>query len=141
MLVARVDYNYELNYKEEMQPKVVSKKVKRVKSINKKMYLHMAIIFLLTSLFILTGYAKITEARLEISRLENEVSELQKVKMNLEGNLESLKSTTKISEEAINNLGMMYPNEGQIVYVSINDDIEMEVADNSLSNIINKFLK
>lgn len=141
MLVAKVDYNYGLNYKEELQPKVPSKKVKRVKSLNKKMYLHMVAIFLLTSLFILTGYAKITEARLEISRLENEVSELQKIKMNLEGDLEALKSTTKISEEAINNLGMGYPNEGQLVYVSINDDTEMEVADNSLSNIINKLLK
>ncbi len=141
MLVARADYNYEPNYLEELQPKKTSKKVKKKKSLNKKMYLYMVIIILLTSLFILTRYAKITEVRIEISKLENEVSELQKVKLNLEGDIESLKSTTKISEEAINNLGMIFPKEGQIVYVSVNDDQEVEVADNSLSSIIKKAFK
>ena len=134
MLVAKAEYNYYPKPIEESKPKVVHKE-KNIKSINKRMYLSIAIISFIVCLFILAGYARITEVRLEITKMEKEVVELNKLKANLEGELESLKSTTKISEDAMNNLGMIYPEKDQIVYVAVNGS-EVEVASSSLTEKI-----
>ncbi len=138
MLVARAEYNYYPGYTVEENQKKVVKKKKRVRAVNKSMYIAIALIIFATSLFILYRYAKITEANLEITRLEKEVEELQKIKLNLEGELESLKSTTTISEVAKNNLGMIFPEDGQVVYISVNDNAEVEFAGKSFSEKLKK---
>lgn len=138
MLVAKAEYSY---YPEPTKQPKINKQIRVKKNaINKRMYFAIAIISFITCLFILSGYAKITEARLEITRLEKEVVELKKTKANLEGDLESYKSTTKISEEAINSLGMIYPEEGQLVYVSVEDG-DTEVAKGGLTGIIKGVFK
>ncbi len=138
MLVAKAEYSY---YPEPIKQPKIEKQIKvKKKAINKRMYFAIAIISFITCLFILSGYAKITEARLEITRLEKEVVELKKTKANLEGDLETYKSTTKISEEAINSLGMIYPEEGQLVYVSV-EDRDTEVAKGGLADIIKGVFK
>ncbi|TJX13330.1 hypothetical protein E9840_09835 [Tissierella creatinini] len=138
MLVAKAEYSY---YPEPIEkPKPIKQTKVKKKVINKRMYFTIAIISFITCLFILSGYAKITEARLEITKMEKEVVELKKIKANLEGDLESYKSTTKISEDAINNLGMIYPQEGQIIYISV-EDSEMEVAKGGLTDIIKGVFK
>ena len=133
LLVAKAEYNYYPEIQEEQNSKRLIKKKRKVRAINKRMYISIAIILFATSLFVLGRYAKITEARLEITKMEKAVIELNKEKLDLEGKLEGLKSTTKISEEAINSLGMIYPEEGQIVYVSINNDTEVDFASNSIT--------
>lgn len=140
MVVARAEYNY---YPEEIQvnkPKQVIKKKKKVRSINKSMYLTIAIIFMLTSLFVLFGYAKITAVRIEITNLERQKVELGKMKQDLIGELEGIKNTTKISEEAMYNLGMVYPKEGQVVYVSINGNDTIALAKSGLSEQLRRVL-
>lgn len=139
MLVAKAEYSYYPETKEEVKPKQHIK-VRKKKAINKRMYFSIAIISFITCLFILSGYAKITEARLEITKLEKEVVELNKIKANLEGDLESYKSTTKISEEAVNSLGMIYLEEGQIVYVAV-EDTDTVVAKAGLTDIIKGVFK
>ncbi len=133
MLVAKAEYNYYPEIIEEPKPKQLHKKSKKVRTVNKTMYISIAIILFITSLFILIRYAKITEARLEITRLENQVAELKKEKLDLEANLEALKSTTMISEIATNNLGMVYPDEGQIVYISVDKNSEMDFVENNMT--------
>ncbi|WFA09626.1 cell division protein FtsL [Tissierella sp. Yu-01] len=140
MLVARAEYNYYPEYTEEQNPKKVIKKKKRVRAINKNMYITIAIILFITSLLILYRYAKITEANLEITKLEKEVVELQKIRQDLEGKLEGIKSTTTISEVAKSNLGMIYPENGQVVYVSVNNDSDVEFASRSFSEKLSKLL-
>ncbi len=49
-----------------------------------------------------------------------------KLKKDLAGNLEGLKNTTVISEQARNNLGMIYPEDGQVEYVSINEQVKAD---------------
>lgn len=140
MVVARAEYNY---YPEEIQvnkPKQVIKKKKNVRTIDKSMYITMAIIFMLTSLFILFGYAKITAARIEITKLERQKVELTKTKQDLIGELEGIKNTTKISEEATYNLGMIYPKEGQVIYVSIDGKDTVAVAKSGLSEQLRRVL-
>jgi len=140
LVVARAEYNYYPEIIEKQNQKSPLKNKKMVRKVNKRMYISMIIILFFTSLFVLSGYAKITEARLEITKLEKEVVELQKVKMDLEGDLEGLKNTTTISNEAINNLGMIYPEEGQVVYISIANNSEVDVAANSISEKLREVL-
>lgn len=142
VLVAKAEYNY--NYYPETidnpKPKQTVKRKKKVRTINKTMYISIAIIFLITSLFILFGYARITSTRLEITKMEKEKLELEKIKQDLIGELEGLKNTTKISQEATYNLGMIYPEEGQIVYVSVDDTTELAVESPGLSQQLRRFL-
>lgn len=88
-----------------------------------------AILLMITSLFILLRYANITKMRMEVTNLEKEKVELEKVKMNLAADLEGVKNSLKISEDATYKLGMSYPQEDQIVYVSVDDVVE-ESTDN-----------
>ncbi|MGM0396380.1 MAG: septum formation initiator family protein [Bacillota bacterium] len=128
MMAAKVLYDQYPEYIMETEQIKVRKKVVRKKSyaLNRRMYINLAIILLSTSLFILQGYAKITSMRLEITRLENEATELAKFKKDLSGTLEGLKNTTLISEQAKNNLGMIYPEEGQIEYITVNDTVSVD---------------
>ncbi|MDY0234589.1 MAG: septum formation initiator family protein [Gudongella sp.] len=123
MTAARVLYN---DYPEYIEKKETIKEVQKrhVYVVNRGMFIYLAIIILFTSLFILSGYAKITSMRVEITKLENSASDLTKLKKDLAGNLEGLKNTTVISEQARNNLGMIYPENGQVEYVSLNEQVQ-----------------
>lgn len=124
---ARALYDHYPEYIEEKKLEKPRKVVyKQTRALNKSMYLSLAIIFLATSLFILQGYAKITSMRLEITKLENQAAELGKLKNDLSGTLEGLKNTTLISEQAKNSLGMIYPEEGQIQYITVNDTVVVD---------------
>ena len=143
LLVAKAEYDYYPEYTVENESKKVIKKKKKVRAINKRMYITIAIIIFASNLLILYRYAKITEANMEISRLENQIIELEQTKQDLEGKLEGVKSTTMISEEAKNSLGMIYPQDGQVVYVAVDDSSAIEVANRSFSdklkNIVSNF--
>ena len=109
-----------------------------------------SVIGLALSLFILFRYANITKMKLEITEIQQQKIQLEKEKEDLLAELESIKSVTRIEEEALVKLGMDYPTEDQIVYVSV-DDIPLndEVENGSveefgllgqLKNIVNLVL-
>lgn len=50
---------------------------------------------------------------------EAEINELKKTKQSLEGEVKGIKSSQEIQEEAMYKLGMVYPQENQIVYVDV----------------------
>ena len=105
------------------------KKIKKRKIIKKKKTykggkLFVAIVFLMVGLYLISRYVGITHLRTEISQLEIKKEELQKNKLNLEAKLEGIKSSESVSQEAMIKLGMHYPVEGQIVYVSVPEKIE-----------------
>jgi len=137
-LLAKAELNY---YPEEVLEKQYinnpkSKKEKRavknktkLNTLVKLACLSCAIIIMITSLFILLRYAKITKIRMDVTELEKQKIELEKTKLDLVADLEGIKSSLKISEDAVYKLGMSYPQEGQIVYVSV-DDVSNEVVDN-----------
>ncbi|NMA49074.1 MAG: hypothetical protein GX947_04810 [Tissierellia bacterium] len=139
MTEARVLYN---DYPEYIEKNTNKSKVQKrhVHAIDKRMYIFIAIIFLFTSLFILSGYAKITSMRVEITKLENSASDLAKLKKDLAGNLEGLKNTTVISEQARNNLGMIYPEDGQVEYVSINEQVRADTYKLTLNDRVKSVL-
>lgn len=88
--------------------------------------LTMASVVLIMAILILylLGYADITKTRMEINSLESYKTELEKSKVDLTADLEGIKSSTRISEDALYKLGMTYPEKGQIRYISVADEIE-----------------
>lgn len=109
----------------------------------KKACIFTAVILLSLSLTILSRYANISRMRMDLNRLETVKSELQREKIDLTGKLEGIKSQYRIGEEAGYSLGMSYPNEGQVVYISVNtmESLENGPTNNILGNIINNFSK
>ncbi|WP_353094077.1 hypothetical protein [Tissierella praeacuta] len=107
-------------------------------SLAKLVILTVPMIVLGIALFILFGYANITAVRQEITKLERQKIDLEKEKMNLIADLEGIKSSTKIAEEAITKLGMDYPTEGQIVYVSVEENTSEDVKEYSMGKQIKK---
>lgn len=141
-MLARAELNYYPEENLQVKPKIKRKQVKKKKNLNslvKLIFIFTAILFLITSLFILFRYAKITSTRLELTQLERYKLELEKTKLNLVGDLEGVKSSLKISDDAINKLGMVYPEEGQVVYLSV-DKVEHVASEVTLTSQIKKVL-
>ena len=81
------------------------RKKKNNNSILKLFALTIPFVLLGISLLILSRYANITSIRQEPTKLEREKVELEKIKMNLIADLEGIKSSAKIEEDAITKLG------------------------------------
>lgn len=141
MLVARTELAYypeevlEINNKPKKDIKKVAKRRKNNNSLAKLIIMCVPLIFVSISLSILFGYANLSSVRQEITKLEVQKVELEKEKIDLIGKLEGIKSSTKVAEDAVYKLGMDYPTEGQIVYVSVNEKSIEKVEE---PNIINK---
>ena len=107
---------------------------KKAKSSSKILAIMFAIIGLILCIYILNGYTNITKMKLEIMELENQRYELERDREDLIAKLEYIKNSAKIEENAKIKLGMDYPNEEQLVYLSI------EELDNGLDIESNKSL-
>lgn len=110
--------------------KRVSKQIKKTKQIKKKNNSGIKILFLFfpvmicsICLLILLRYVNITNVRQEITSLENQITSLEKSKINLVGDLEGIKSSKQIAEDAMLKLGMDYPRQDQIVYISVKETV------------------
>jgi len=149
LLVAEKELNY---YPEDIVEEVVEDKKKNTKkrSIKKKkksnallklVCISAVAIGMAICLFILYRYANITKAGLEVNKLEIQRNELEGVKSGLLAELEEVKSSEKIREDAMYKLGMSYPKENQIVYISINDsndDIKTTTDDKNTTKGMDK---
>lgn len=77
---------------------------------------------------------------------EAEINELKKTKQSLEGEVKGIKSSQEIQEEAMYKLGMVYPQENQIVYVNvsknkINKDVNNNVFLSPIISVLKSFTK
>lgn len=119
MLVAKREvfsYNEE-NYLRE------TKKNKHIRKNNFSLKLKafgIALLTLFVCLGVLIRYAQMTQIKMEVSKLDKEISELSKHKIDISLELEKIKESGWIEGEAEKRLGMVYPTNEQIVYVSVN---------------------
>ena len=124
MLVAKKELEYYYNDPHQSEDKKIKKKTrgnKNHKVLYKMFFIGIAFVGLMLSLFILYRYANISKMRLEITQIQQQKAQLLKEKEDLIAELEALKSSTRIEEDAVVKLGMDYPTEGQIVYISVNE--------------------
>ncbi len=128
----------EVKEKPKKNTKVIKEKKKKNNSFAKLIIMIIPMVFLGIALSILFRYANITEVRQEITKLERQKIELEKTKLDLVAELEGIKSSAKIAEDAITKLGMNYPTEGQIVYLSVNENNVEHVEKSSIGKQIRK---
>lgn len=153
MLVTKAELNYypEHVYQDEYKEKKIkqdnnkknlknNKKNNKYKALIKLSCLFTAIIVLSTSLYILFGYATITQVRMEVTELERQKIELEKNKLNLLADLDGVKNSLNISQDAIYKLGMSYPKEGQVIYLSLEDTLDDTIQSASISEKLNEVL-
>lgn len=122
------DFYEEKDYKQDLRHK---KSEERVKRMRKKEKASLALLRLLiftcliiasiTGLFIVRGLANINKVQHDIIVLENKKKELLKEKSELYTEIEAIKASSQIQDEARFKLGMIYPEENQIVYISVGD--------------------
>ncbi|NLY67489.1 MAG: hypothetical protein GX069_08000 [Tissierellia bacterium] len=139
MLVAKRELEY--SHIEEKRKKNIrtTNKKKNNMAVYRLMLMFFAIIGLALSLIILHRYAQITKLKLEITELQAQKIRLEEEKDDLLAELEAIKSSTKIEEDAFTKLGMIYPEEGQVVYVEVEEPIitsENETEDFNLIAVI-----
>lgn len=129
-----------LKVKEKPRTDIRKTQVKKKKnnSFTKLVILSIPIAIVGIALFILFRYTDITAVRQEITKLEKQKVELEKTKLDLVAELEGIKSSVKIAEEAITKLGMDYPTEGQIVYITVNDNEIQNAEQPSIGKQIRK---
>ncbi len=113
------DLTTETKKNKNLNNKKKHKRIVKNTSHVKILFLSFLIIPVIIALYLLSGYTNISSIRHEITKLEREKASLEKTKLNLIADLENIKKSTKIEEEAILKLGMNYPDESQIVYLSI----------------------
>lgn len=87
-------------------------------------------VFIMMLLFIvsLIGHSSITKTRMEVNKLETYKEDLKKTKIDLTAELEGIKSSSRIGDDAMYILGMVYPEDDQVVHLNISDEIDMTVA-------------
>ncbi len=125
MLARKLEYYPEeqVQAKEQRKKRIeqAKKAQKKNNSLIKMFFLTIPVLIAGVCIFILFRYVNITQVRQEITSLEIEKVELEKTKINLIGDLESMKSSPMIAEQAKYKLGMDYPTKDQIVYIGIGD--------------------
>lgn len=119
------------------------KKLEESQANIKALCIFTAILLLTLSLTILNRYANISRMRMELNKLEATRALLEREKIDLNGQLEGIKSQYRIGEEAAYNLGMTYPRDGQVVYINVDtiESSESKKNNNILGNIFNNFSK
>nr|WP_312578793.1 cell division protein FtsL [Sedimentibacter sp.] len=129
-------------------------KKKRIKTKNKnriviesfKNTAMIAITFLL-GILIIYNYAVITDKKMEISRINEEIVSLNNDIDEYNVSLESIKNTNKIEEMAKTYLGMNYPTRKQTVFIDFaygqteeNTNLPIEKNQNQLYGLIDKVI-
>ena len=82
--------------------------------------------------FMLYFYAQIAGVNRLIREQELSLQEKEKTSLSLVGENEGLKSSSEIANDARYKLGMVYPSEGQIVYIDVHDEREDARVDDNV---------
>lgn len=98
-------------------------------------------------IFVLLGvltfhYIGISEMNRKIAQQELELENLKKDRLSLSGTVAGIKSSSEIAEEAKFRLGMVYPEDDQIVYIDVDHEQEdSRVNDNVFLSPVISVLK
>lgn len=99
-----------------------NKKVaKRRKVFFSLLYTAFFLVSIASAIFMLSNYEKITSLNFEIRRIDAIMVEAEKTELNLQAKVEEIKSNRDIVDEAKTKLGMVFPDNNQIVYFTLRD--------------------
>ena len=111
----------------------MKKKIK--KSIKRKINIPLV----LTASIVIILIGTVSVLRSQITKLDNEIiaqhsqiKDLEETKMSLEGELQGIISSNNLKEVAQYRLGMVYPEDNQIVYIDVKDDKQKSDVKNNV---------
>lgn len=111
-----------INHNKNKRPKKIKHK-RNIKLESLRNFFMISIVFVL-GLIIIFNYATITDKKMEISLINDEIELLINEKEEINIELESLKDTNVIEDKAKNYLGMNYPNRMQTEFIEVQYSIE-----------------
>ena len=117
-----LDFDEVMNYyrmKDNARSRNKLKKVSRTgNNLQFRYFLYTIILFVL-SMMIIYNYACITQGRIEIKMIENEIVELEKQKEDIIVCMETVKNSEIVEENARNYLGMNYADKSRRAFVAV----------------------
>jgi len=123
MLVAQKKYNYEpvpeyQDYQRENKKlKVIT--VRRTKAIMRFKAMLGILVFFALGIFILLRYSMINEEKRNIYKLKAELNEITRANNQIQVELNRKVDLGEVEKQAIQKLGMQYPDKNQMIYVQI----------------------
>jgi len=123
MLAAQKRYNYEpvpeyQDYqRQDKKQKVVI--VRRTKAIIRFKAVLCILIFFALGIFILARYSMINQEKRNINKLKADLNEINQVNTQIQVELNRKVDLGEVEKEAIQKLGMQYPDKNQMIYVQI----------------------
>ncbi|HBB27971.1 MAG TPA: hypothetical protein DC000_01730 [Clostridiales bacterium] len=132
--LSKRNYSYDYDNQQDLEPKIKKRVIKKKKK-NKitigaiKNWLIVIAIFGL-GIMIIYNYATITEKKMAITDLEDEIVALNDEIDGYNIYLESLNNTNMIESMAKSYLGMNYPTRKQTVFLNVTYDENSELANN-----------
>lgn len=132
--LSKRNYSYDYDNQQDLEPKIKKRVIKKKKK-NKitlgaiKNWLIVITMFGL-GILIIYNYATITEKKMAIKELEDEIVALNDEIDGYNIYLESLNNTNMIESMAKSYLGMNYPTRKQTVFLNVTYDEDSELANN-----------
>ena len=143
--LSKPNYNYDYDNQQNLEPKIKKRVIKK----KKKNRISLGAIknwMLIISMFglgimIIYNYATITEKKMAINNLENEIVSLNDEIDGYNIYLESLNNTNMIENMAKSYLGMNYPTRKQTVFLNIDNGESAELSADDEINELSLFEK
>lgn len=143
--LSKPNYNYDYDDQQNLEPKIKKRVIKKKKK-NKISLGAIKNWMLIISMFglgimIIYNYATITEKKMAINNLENEIVSLNDEIDGYNIYLESLNNTNMIENMAKSYLGMNYPTRKQTVFLNIDNSESAELSADDEINELSLFEK
>lgn len=120
---------------------IEKKKMKKKFAKKKSLYITLVVVGV-CAIVSTVCYAQLSNVDKQLIAQENEIKELKKTKASLEGEIKGIKSSSEIQDEAMYKLGMVYPQDDQIVYVDgSKNELKKDVNNNVFLSPIISVLK
>lgn len=128
-------YPANLDVQKNTTKKPNKKLAKRRKIFITLFYASFLLISIASAIFMLSNYEKITSLNFEIRRINAIMIEAEKTELNLQAKVEEIKSNRDIVDEAKTKLGMVFPDNNQVVYFTLRDTEMIEEERGVISSI------
>lgn len=115
-------------------------KLKRQKSLIRKRKIKMSnmplvltcILVIILSIVVTALQAQISNLDRALIKQESEIKDLENTKLSLEGEIKGIISSQEIQDAAMYKLGMVHPDEKQIVYIDVKEDKKQKDVNNNV---------
>lgn len=113
----------------KMQKSLIRKR--KIKMSNMPLVLTCILVIIL-SIVVTALQAQISNLDRALIKQESEIKDLENTKLSLEGEIKGIISSQEIQDAAMYKLGMVHPDEKQIVYIDVKEDKKQKDVNNNV---------